>query len=99
MLLDKGYVEAYIVIDMLCPCSVPKAWQDDNLWHVSFSDDILVATVRSADACHSNTLRLKHFLPLLRKSSARPKIVNISSSLGSLTKNRENKHVPMVSHS
>ena len=59
MLLDKGYVEAYTVIDMLCPCSVPKAWQDDNLWHVSFSDDILVATVRSADACHSNTLRLK----------------------------------------
>ena len=39
----------------------------------------------------------KHFLPLLRKSSVRPKIVNISSMMGSLTKNRENKHVPMVS--
>ena len=40
----------------------------------------------------------KHFLPLLRKSSVRPKIVNISSGLGSITKNRENKSVPMVSH-
>ena len=39
----------------------------------------------------------KHFLPLLRKSSVRPKIVNISSSLGSLTKNWENRQVPMVS--
>ena len=41
----------------------------------------------------------KHFLPLLRKSSVRPKIVNISSSMGSLTKNRENRKVPMVSNS
>ena len=41
----------------------------------------------------------KHFLPLLRKSSVRPKIVNISSSMGSLTKNREHKKEPMVSHS
>ena len=41
----------------------------------------------------------KHFLPLLRKSSVRPKIVNISSSMGSLTKNREHRKEPMVSHS
>ena len=41
----------------------------------------------------------KHFLPLLRKSSVRPKIVNISSAMGSLTKNRENKKEHMVSHS
>ena len=41
----------------------------------------------------------KHFLPLLRKSSVRPKIVNISSAMGSLTKNREHKKEPMVSRS
>ena len=41
----------------------------------------------------------KHFLPLLRKSSVRPKIVNISSSMGSLTKNQEHKKEPMVRHS
>ncbi len=59
MLLAKGYVESYIVIDMQCSGSVPKTWQEDNLWHVSFSDDFLEATVRSADACYTNTLRLK----------------------------------------
>ena len=39
----------------------------------------------------------KHFLPLLRKSSVRPKIVNISSMTGSLTRCRENRHSPFVS--
>ena len=40
----------------------------------------------------------KHFLPLLRKSSVRPKIVNISSKTGSLTTCRENRNSPSVSH-
>ena len=59
MLLDKGYVKSYIVIDLRCSNSVPRTRQDDNLWHVSFSDDFLKATVRSANACYSNTLQLK----------------------------------------
>eukprot|EP00891_Asterochloris_glomerata_P004893 jgi/Astpho2/4893/fgenesh1_pg.00069_%23_31_t len=37
----------------------------------------------------------KHFLPLLRKSSVRPKIVNISSMTGSLTRCREDRNNPM----
>ena len=56
MLLDKGYVESYIVIDMQCSGATPKTWQEDNLWHVSFSDDFLEAAIRSADACYSNTM-------------------------------------------
>ena len=34
-LLEKGYVTAYIVIDMQCFGSVPTIWQEDNLWRVS----------------------------------------------------------------
>ena len=59
MLLDNGYVKSYIVIDLRCSGSVPRTRQADNLWHVSFSDDFHKATVRSADACYSNTLQLK----------------------------------------
>ena len=58
MLLDKGYVNSYIVIDLRCSSSVPRTRQEDNLWHVSFSDDFTKATVGSADACYSNTLQL-----------------------------------------
>ena len=87
-----------------------RAWQSDpacGALHVLCSCQLCTACCSEAED-YLEVLRVnvvgpllvtKHFLPLLRKSSVRPKIVNISSSLGSLTKNRENKHVPMVSHS
>ena len=79
-----------------------------HLWHQAF-----FVLCQLCNACYSEAedylevlrvnvvgpmLVTKHFLPLLRKSSVRPKIVNISSMTGSLTRCREDRNNPMVSH-
>ena len=78
-----------------------------STWHIKGTCQLCDASCSEAED-YLEVLRVnvvgpmlvsKHFLPLLRKSGGRPKIVNISSSMGSVTRNRENRKTWMVSHS